>query len=61
MEEVLSKMAVYYDKEGQIAINRALDMLQPIFIIIIAIFVGYVVITIMSSLYSMIGGVGTGY
>lgn len=58
MEEVLGRMAVYYDKEGQTAIDRAVSLIQPIFIIIMGILVGGVVGIIITSIYGMYTNVG---
>ena len=58
MEAVLSKMARFYDKEGQAAIDRAVNMIQPIFIIIMGIVVGGIVAIIITSMYGMYTSIG---
>ncbi|MEG1547995.1 MAG: type II secretion system F family protein [Clostridia bacterium] len=58
MEEVLTRLASFYDKEGQSAMDRAVDLIQPIFIIAIALLVGSIVITIMTSMYGMYSNMG---
>ncbi len=58
MQQVLTRMAAYYDKEGQAAMNRAVDMLQPIFIIIMGLLIGSIVIIIMTSVYGMYANMG---
>ena len=48
----------YYDKEGQTAIDRAVSLIQPIFIIVMGILVGGVVAIIITSMYGMYTNVG---
>ena len=55
METTLQVLAAYYDSETDVKTKRALTLLEPIIIVVLAVFVGFILIAVylpMFSLYS---------
>ncbi|NLU25176.1 MAG: type II secretion system F family protein [Clostridiales bacterium] len=58
MEDTLNVIGVYYDNEVEQATNRAVSLLEPIIICVLAVFVVFVLLAVylpMFSLYNTIG------
>ncbi|MFT9077021.1 type II secretion system F family protein [Ethanoligenens sp.] len=53
LEGVLRKTAAFYDEEADNAITRLVSMLEPLMIVIMAVIVGFIVISIITPIYSM--------
>ncbi|MFT8889633.1 MAG: type II secretion system F family protein [Ethanoligenens sp.] len=55
MDEILEKTAAFYDEEAEAAIQRMVSLLEPIMIIVLAVIVGFIVISIITPIYSLYG------
>jgi type IV pilus assembly protein PilC len=58
LDSVLDKTAAFYDEESDAAIQRMVGMLEPLMIVIMAIIVGFIVISIALPMFSMYGAIG---
>lgn len=58
IEEILEKVADYYDEEVEIASQAFMAVIEPLIIIILALIVGGLVIAIMQPMMSMYNGIG---
>ena len=57
LEEMLNKIADYYDDEVEISVSQLTTMLEPLIIVILAIVVGFVVISIVQPMFQMYNGI----
>jgi type IV pilus assembly protein PilC len=57
LEEVLHKTATFYDEESDSAISRMVGMLEPLMIIIMAVIVGFIVVSIIMPIFGMMQNV----
>ena len=55
MDDILAKTATFYDEEAEAAIQRMVNMLEPIMIVVLGIIVGFIVISIITPIYSLYG------
>ncbi len=58
LDEILTKTAAFYDEESESAIQRLVGLLEPAMLIIMAILIGFIVVSIylpMTSIYNAIG------
>ena len=53
LDDVLEKTAAFYDEEGDRAAMKLTGMLEPLMIVIMALIVGFVVVSIIMPMYSM--------
>ncbi len=53
MKTTLDTVALYYDSELELAINRAVGMLEPALLCFIAVIAGFIVIAIYTSMFEM--------
>ena len=53
LDDVLYKTAVLYDEESDAAVAKMVGMLEPLMIIIMALVVGFVVISIIVPMFDM--------
>ncbi len=53
LDEVLSKTATFYDEEADTAVAKMVGFLEPLMIIIMALVVGFIVISIIMPMYGM--------
>ena len=58
LEEMLDRLADYYDEEVESATQAMLAALEPAIILIMAVIVGVVVCSILLPMFSMYGGLG---
>lgn len=58
MEEMLDKVAVYYDDEVEMATQSLLAALEPLIIIVMALVVVPIVLAIMMPMYSLYDSIG---
>jgi type IV pilus assembly protein PilC len=56
VEEMLHKLADYYDEEVEIATQSFMAALEPIIIVVLALIVGLLIISVMAPMLSMYGG-----
>lgn len=57
LDEILLKMSDYYEDEAESSIQRLISMLEPVLIIILGVFVGLIVASILPALYSSLGSI----
>ena len=57
LADTLGGLAVYYEERTERTVSGALELLQPMVIIIVASIVGFVAIAVISGIYSTIGSV----
>ncbi|MDJ1649924.1 MULTISPECIES: type II secretion system F family protein [Gordonibacter] len=55
LEETLSTMGVFYDDETDRATQKALSKLEPAILIFIAVFAGYIVLSLYIAMFSIYG------
>ncbi len=56
MEGLLTKLAEYYEEEVEIATETLMAAMEPAIIIILALIVGFLVLSIMAPMMSMYEG-----
>lgn len=54
MDEMLEKIAHFYDKESENSLAAAMSLLEPIMIIFVALIVGVIVISIIMPMFDMV-------
>ncbi len=57
VEEMLTKVADYYDEEVEIATQSISSAMEPIIIVVLALIVGVMVMAIMTPMFSMYSGI----
>lgn len=57
LDEILAKTATFYDEEADAAISKTISMLEPLMIVIMALCVGFIVISIITPVYSMMNNI----
>ncbi len=58
LDSVLDKTAAFYDEESDAAIQRMVGMLEPVMIVVMAVVIGFVVISIAQPMFGMYGAIG---
>jgi len=58
LEPILNKVADFYDREVETAVDQLTTMIEPIIIVVLAIVVGFVVISIIQPMFGMYDAVG---
>lgn len=58
LDDILTKTAAFYDEESDTAISRLVGLLEPLMIVIMAIIIGFIVISIALPMFTMFGAVG---
>jgi type IV pilus assembly protein PilC len=58
LEPILNKVADFYDSEVETAVAQLTTMLEPLIIVVLAVFVGGVVISIIQPMFQMYQGLG---
>ncbi len=53
LEEFIQRMANYYEKKIDIAMNRTISLVEPIFILLLGLIVGFIVMAIMIPLFEI--------
>ncbi len=53
LDEMLMQVAETYDREVEVAIRRALALLQPVVIVVMAVVIGFIIIAILSAMLSV--------
>lgn len=59
LDDILFKTAAFFDEESDAAISRLVGLLEPLMIIIMAVVIGFIVISIALPMFTMYGAVGT--
>ena len=58
LDDVLNKTAVFYDEESDAAISKMVAMLEPLMIIVMAVIIGFIVVSIMLPMMGMMQNIG---
>lgn len=58
LEEMLEKTADYYDEELESAIQRMISLIEPVMIIVMAVIVGFIVISMLMPMFDMFQTIG---
>jgi general secretion pathway protein F len=53
LDDMLMQVAGTYDREVEVAIHRALSLLQPVIIVLMALVIGFIIIAILSAMLSV--------
>ena len=53
LDEMLMQVAETYDREVEVAIRKALALLQPVMIVLMALVIGFIIIAILSAMLSV--------
>lgn len=53
MDEILNKTSAFYDEESDAAINRLIALLEPAMIVVLAFVVGFIVISVITPVFSI--------
>lgn len=54
LDEMLAKTADFYDEEVDVAINKLTTILEPLMIVIMAVFIGFIVIAMVMPMFDMV-------
>ncbi len=57
MDTVLHKAANFFDEESEYSIQKLVSMIEPMMIILIAVVVGFIVISVALPMFSMMGNI----
>ncbi|MBP8988749.1 MAG: type II secretion system F family protein [Clostridia bacterium] len=57
LDDILTKTAAFFDEESDAAIQRLVGLLEPLMIIIMAIVIGFIVISIALPMFTMYGAI----
>lgn len=57
LEPILNKVADFYDTEVETAVSQLTTMLEPLIIVVLAVVVGFVVISIIQPMFQMYNGI----
>jgi len=53
LDRMLMQVAQTYDREVEVAIRKALALLQPVVIVLMALVIGFIIIAILSAMLSV--------
>jgi type IV pilus assembly protein PilC len=57
MDDILNKTAAYYDEESDTAISKMVALLEPVMIVVLAVIVGFIIISIITPVFSIYSSV----
>lgn len=57
LDNLLEKVSVFYDQEVEQAVNRLSSLIEPVLIVFLGGTVGFIVISILLPMFSIVGGV----
>nr|WP_276576018.1 type II secretion system F family protein [Oceanirhabdus seepicola] len=60
LEEILEKTADFYDEEVEEAVKKMTSMMEPLLIIVMAVVIGFIVLSIMLPMFDMANAVNGG-
>jgi type IV pilus assembly protein PilC len=58
LDDILQKTAAFFDEESEAAIGRLVGLLEPLMIILMAVIIGFIVISIALPMFTMYGSIG---
>ena len=57
LPQIVESLAEYYEKELDRAVGQAVEMIQPVVTLLVAVFVGFVAVAVLSGVYSTLGSI----
>lgn len=60
LDDILNKTAAFYDEESDAAIARMLALLEPVMIVLLALIVGFIVLSIVTPMFSIYESMNNG-
>ncbi|HZK70658.1 MAG TPA: type II secretion system F family protein, partial [Clostridia bacterium] len=60
LDDILNKTAAFYDEESDAAIARLLALIEPVMIVLLALIVGFIVISIITPIFSIYQSMNAG-
>jgi type IV pilus assembly protein PilC len=60
MDDILNKTAAYYDEESDTAISKMVALLEPVMIVTLAVIVGFIIISIITPVFSIYSNINNG-
>ncbi len=57
LDDILTKTAAFFDEESDAAISRLVGLLEPLMIILMAVIIGFIVISIALPMFTMYGAI----
>lgn len=60
LDDILNKTSAFYDEESETAIQRLIALIEPVMIVILAVIVGFIIISIILPIYSIYQKVNSG-
>lgn len=59
LDEILNKTSAFYDEESDSAIQKLISLIEPVLIVILAVVVGFIIISIMLPIFTIYNSVGS--
>lgn len=60
LDEILSKTSAFYDEESDTAIQKMISLIEPVMIVLLAVIVGFIIISVILPIYTIYNSVGSG-
>ena len=60
MDDILNKTAAYYDEESDTAISKMVALLEPVMIVTLAVVVGFIIISVITPVFSIYSNINSG-
>jgi len=60
MDDILMKTSLYYDEESDTAIAKMVTLIEPCMIVFLAVVVGFIIISIITPIYSIYSSINSG-
>jgi type II secretory pathway component PulF len=61
LEVVLDELASFYELEVDYSLKRATSLLEPVLMLVIGVAVGTLVVLMITPIYSIVGGLESGF
>lgn len=59
MDGILNKTAAYYDEEADAAIRRLISLIEPVMIVVLALIVGFIIVSVITPIYGLYSQIGS--
>jgi type IV pilus assembly protein PilC len=58
LDEILNKTSAFYDEESEAAIQKLIALIEPVMIVVLAVIVGFIIISVMLPIFTIYNSVG---
>lgn len=58
LDDILEKTSAFYDEESDTAIQKMISLIEPIMIVVLAVIIGFILVSIFLPIYSIYNSVG---